>query len=173
MSYEPDVRVYDCVEPFPELFEDSPQRGRVRNLYDAIKEVPEETRYARVISIATLEHLERLPQVVARSGLLLETDGVFQAVIPSEGGFVWGASWRCTTGVAYRMRTGFPYGVLMRHEHLNDAVEVLEVVNHFFDEVRIRRFPLAFHHFSFYTYLEARGCDRQRCRQYLAEVGGD
>jgi hypothetical protein len=171
LVYEPEVQVYDCVEPFAELFEGSPQRGCVRNLYAAIEQVPDENRYARIFSFAALEHLERLPQIVARAGLLLDADGVFQALIPSEGGFSWGASWRCTTGVAYRLRTGLPYGVLMRHEHVNDAVEVLEVIEHFFGDVRIRRFPLPWHHLSFYTYLEARGCDRQRCSDYLAEAG--
>ncbi len=170
LEYEPGVVAYDCVEPFAELYEGSPDRARVRNLFRMIEDIPDDLRYSRVISLAVLEHLERLPHVVARSGLLLSADGVFQAVIPSDGGLLWGISWRCATALAYRMRTDLDYGTLMRHEHVNSAADVGAVVAYFFKKILFRRFPLPIHHLSFYTYVEASRCNVSRCQEFLADA---
>src|SRR5437868_6302133 len=71
LPYEPEVTVYDVVEPFEALYAKSANRSRVRSLFRQIADVPEAARYDRVISVAVLEHLENLPQVIARSALLL------------------------------------------------------------------------------------------------------
>jgi len=167
LPYEGHWKRYDIVEPFRELYQDSDQRQRVRTIYSDIREVPEQNRYDRVLSVAVLEHLTNLPEVVARSALLLTPTGTFQAGIPSEGGFLWGAAWRCTTGVSYRVRTGLSYGDLMRHEHVNDAAEILAVLRHFFSTVTVRRFPLPFHHLSFYACAEAAGARADFCAAFL------
>lgn len=159
---------YDAVEPNAALWSDSPYRGRVRKIYDSVAAIPADAAYDRVLSVAVLEHLDALPEIVARAALLLKPGGRFQAAIPSEGGFLWGAAWRLTTGVVYRLRTGLPYAPLMRYEHVNDASEILAVLRHFFARVTVRRFPLPFHHLSFYVYAEADGVDAARCRAYLA-----
>jgi hypothetical protein len=52
----------------------------------------------------------------------------------------------------------------MRHEHVNAAPEIIAVVRHLFRDVRVSRFPLPWHHFSFYAYLEARDPVLERCR---------
>lgn len=160
--------VYDVVEPNKLLWTGSPRLGRVRNVYGSVHEVPGAGVYDRVLSVAVLEHLEDLPEVVARAALLLKPGGTFQAGIPSEGGFLWGAAWRLTTGIGYRLRNGLPYGPLMRYEHLNDAPDILAVLRWFFAKVEVRRFPLPLHHLSFYAYAEATGPDLARCRDYLA-----
>ncbi len=160
---------YDIVEPFTALFEDSPHIGHVRDIYSDIDRIPAEKTYARIISIAVLEHLEDLPRVLARGGLLLDAGGCFQCGIPSEGGALWGLAWRTTTGLAYRLRTGLSYATLMRHEHVNNAPEIIALVRHFFAEVSVRRFPLPFHHASFYAYIHAQRPRREVCSGYLAE----
>lgn len=131
VPYEPDTETYDCIEPFSELFVNSENAHRIRNLYKDIEEVPEDAHYQRIISVAVLEHLVNLPKIIACSGLLLSPDGVFQVGIPSEGGFLWGLSWRLSTGIAYRLRTGLSYKVFMRHEHINTAREILQVTKYF------------------------------------------
>jgi len=167
VPYESQWKRYDVVEPFVELYQDSDQRQCVSKIFADIREVPEQNRYDRVLSVAVLEHLTELPEVVARSALLLKPTGTFQAGIPSEGSFLWGAAWRCTTGVWYRVRTGLSYGDLMRHEHVNDAGEILAVLRHFFATVTVRRFPLPFHHLSFYAYAEATGARAAVCAAFL------
>ena len=83
LPYEPSSHPYDIVEPFRELFESSPLVSRVRNVYTDIAEVPAANRYDRITSVAVLEHVENLPQVVARAGKLLAGGGSFRAGIQS------------------------------------------------------------------------------------------
>lgn len=170
VPYEPPGVAYDVVEPFRALYAGRPEVARVRRFHDSVEAIPPAERYARVISIAVLEHMDHLPRDVALAALRLTPDGVFQAGIPSEGGFLWWLGWRCSTGLSYYLRTGLDYGRLMRHEHLNTAPEILAIVRHFFGAVTIRRFPLPHQHLSFYTYLEARSPDLARCRAFLDGV---
>jgi SAM-dependent methyltransferase len=173
VAWEPQCGRYEVVEPFRELYRDSPHLPRVAALYADIREVPHQNRYDRVLAVAVLEHLTDLPATVARSALLLAPGGVFQAGIPSEGGFLWGAVWRCTTGLLFRLRTGLNYGALMRYEHVNNADEIQEVLKHFFASVRVRRFPLSFHNLSLYTYLEAAESRIEACTAFLHEIANE
>lgn len=167
LRYEREGQAYDVVEPFRALYEGRPVASRVRDFFDDTRDVPRDRRYKRITSIAVLEHLPNLPADVARSALLLDDEGVFQAGIPSEGGLLWWMGWRFATGVGYYLRTGLDYGVLMRHEHINDAKTILAVVGHFFEKVRVSRFPTPLHQLSFYTYLEARKPRRAVAQAFL------
>jgi hypothetical protein len=167
LRFEPGVEPYDVVEPFKALYEGRPAVSHVRDFFDSVQDVPGHRRYGRIISIAVLEHLPDLPLDVARSALLLDDTGAFQAGIPSEGGLLWWFGWRFSTGIAYYLRTGLDYGVVMRHEHLNDSHTILAVVRHFFDEVKVARFPAPFHQLSFYAYLEARRPKRDVAERFL------
>lgn len=164
VSREPNT-IYDAVEPMAALVAESSHRTRLRALYGTIDDVPPENRYDRVLSIAVLEHLEELPRIVGRCAALMKPDGVFQAAIPSEGGLLWGLSWRMTTGVAYRLRNGCDYAPVMRHEHVNTAPEILSVLRWKFREVRVRRFPLPWLHGSFYHAMDCRAPRLERCVQ--------
>ena len=170
MQYQ-SAELYDIVEPLPALYADNPLRQRIAKSFIDIADIPDEKRYDRIISVAVMEHVQDLTRIVARSGLLLEREGVFQAGIPSEGGALWGTAWRLTTGVAYRLRTGLPYAPLMRHEHVNTAAEVIAVIRYFFRFVRLTWFPLSHRHVSFYCYIEARDADPGRCRKWATRAG--
>jgi hypothetical protein len=161
--YETNPATYDIVEPLPVLYEGSPERPRIDHIYQTIQDVPATPHYNRIFSIAVLEHVENLPAIVAACAQRLAPDGVFQAGIPAEGGLVWGLAWRATTGISYRMRTGQPYAPVMRHEHINDAAEIIAIVRHFFADVRIRWFPLPTRHLAFYGYIEACRPNLDRC----------
>jgi SAM-dependent methyltransferase len=167
LRFETNSEAYDIVEPFRELFDGKPELARVRNSYESVQDIPAANSYRRIISIAVLEHLTDLPRDVARSAQLLAPDGVFQAGIPSEGGFLWWLGWRGATGLAYYLRTGLDYGVVMRHEHVNRAREIEAVIRHLFADVSVRRYPTPFHQLSFYAYLEARRPRLDRAQQLL------
>ena len=166
VPYQAAAQAYDAVEPFRELCEDSPYRQRVRTIFHDIAEIPERPTYDQVLSIAVLEHLTDLPFVLARSALLLRPGGSVRAGFPSEGGFLWGLAWRSTTGIAYRLRRGLDYGAIMRHEHVNSAPEILELLGYFFATVHVRRFPLPWRHLSFYTVASAASPRLDRCRRF-------
>lgn len=87
---------------------------------------------------------------------MLKEYGVFQAGIPSEGGLLWGLSWRISTGLVFRLKTGLDWSEYMRHEHVSSAKEILQLIKFVFREVKISRFPLPFNHLSWYVYVEAR-----------------
>ena len=153
LGFEPACGPYDIVEPFAELFRDSPALARVRHVHADIREVPAEARYDRITSSAVLEHLCDLPEVLARSCLLLAEGGTFRASIPSEGTWVWYLSWRLSTGLEFWLRHRLDYGRIMRHEHVNTAREIEEVLRYFFGEVSMKVFGLSrgislFQHFA-------------------------
>jgi len=169
---EPGFGVYDFVEPQDFLFRGRPELSDLNKAYKTIHQIRGVEKYDRVFSIAVLEHITDLPSVVARTALLLKSEGLFQAGIPSEGGFLWGFSWRTTTGVSFRLRHGLNYKILMRHEHVNKASEIESVVRNFFDKVHIQRFPLPLRHLSFYEYIEASGPKKDLALNFLKNGEG-
>lgn len=169
LPYEPDVGPYDIVEPFGELYSRSLASSRVRNAWSDLSEVPDDTRYDRITSVAVLEHICNLPEVVARCGLLLSPGGAFRAAIPSEGTFLWTAGWRLTTGLEFRLKHGLDYGALMRHEHVNSAREIGDVLGFFFGIVDCRSFGLA-RAVSLYQFHACSDPVTDRCEDYLRQL---
>ena len=167
LPFERKARRYDVVEPFKELWADSANLASVSGVYADVRDVPSDARYDKILSIAVLEHLTELPDVIARSARLLTHDGTFAAGFPSEGGLAWYLAWRFGTGTAYRLRTGLSYAPLMRHEHVNNAFEIDSVVRAFFKTVERKRFPLPLFHTSLYTVLTARDPDLRACDSWL------
>ena len=166
LPYEPQSGPYDIIEPFRELFESSPHLPRVRSVYNDIAEVPPENRYDRITSVAVLEHVCNLPELVARSALLLAEGGTFRAGIPSEGTILWRLGWQLTTALDFRARYKLDYKVLMRYEHVNTAREIEEVLRYFFIEVRASVFGVA-RALSFYQFFACSRPELARCRDYL------
>lgn len=166
LPYEPELGPYDVVEPFAQLYAGSPRLARVRRIYGDIAEIPEGQRYDRITSVATFEHLTALPAVVARAGLLLAAGGVLRTAIPSEGTFLWTLGWKMTTGLEFRLRHGLDYGLLLRHEHVNDAAEIEEVLRHFFAENVASAFGLG-RRVSLYQFFASRAPRLDRCAAYL------
>jgi hypothetical protein len=54
----------------------------------------------------------------------------------------------------------------MRHEHVNSATEILDVLRYFFGDIRMERFPLRSAHLSFYTCVTASQPNRTRCQVF-------
>jgi len=165
LPYEPNCQPYDIVEPFTALYKSSPFLARVRNVYPDISEVPLSYRYDRITSIGVLEHICNLPEVVARSGILLSENGVFRAGIPSEGTLFWTLSWYLTTGLEFKIKQGLDYGLLMKHEHVNTAREIEEVLEFFFEDVECKVFGLtkSISLFHFYVCSNPR---KEKCREF-------
>jgi hypothetical protein len=167
LRWEPDVRPYDIVEPFVYLYGGSPLLAKVRSIYADISEVPSRSRYDRITSVATLEHVCNLPEVVARSALLLAEKGTFRAGIPSEGTFLWTLGSRFTSGLEFKLKYGLDYRLLMKHEHVSTAAEVEEVLEYCFRDVVCKVFGLS-KSISFYRFYECRTPRAQRCRDLIS-----
>ncbi|MBF0619274.1 MAG: class I SAM-dependent methyltransferase [Candidatus Omnitrophica bacterium] len=171
LPYENNVRVYDAIEPNEALVKALPERrGKVRDCYRDIFEVPSGRSYGRVISIATFEHLTDLPAVVARAGMLLKDGGSLRVAIPNEGRWPWTLGYRLTNGLEFRLRYKLDYDVIMKHEHVNTADEIEVVLRHFFADIRCRVFGLT-RGLSFYRFYECRMPVRERCQAQLSSGG--
>ena len=130
---------YDIVEPFSELYTDSSNLKKVKNIYSDIDEIDLSPKYDRIISVATFEHIIDLPKVVARSYLLLNpSSGLLRTSIPNEGTFLWTLGWKLTTGLEFKLKYGMDYGILIKHEHVNTANEIEEVLNYFYSFNRVK-----------------------------------
>ena len=170
LDFEGRSKRYDIVEPMKSLYAGMPNLANIDTQFDDIKAIPSSAVYDRITSVAALEHITDLPTVLAKSGLHLGKNGKFCAGIPSEGGVLWGVSWRLTTGLAYFLRTGYSYSRLMRHEHVNDAIEIIALVDYFFDDFKLSRFPFPSHHSSLFTYIEATNPRIEACDLFLATL---
>ncbi len=136
LSYEKNVAPYDIIEPFRQLYENSTELVKIRNLYDDISDISTNAKYDRITSIATFEHVLDLPFMIAQTCLLLNTDGCLRVSIPNEGSFLWELGWRLTTGLEFKMKYGLDYGVLMKYEHVNTADEIETVLNYFYKDIK-------------------------------------
>jgi SAM-dependent methyltransferase len=166
LSYEPEVGPYDIVEPFRDLYDGSRLLSRIRAIYSDIGEIPEHQQYDRITSIATFEHICNLPEVIARAGRLLKPKGVLRVSIPSEGTGLWTLGWKLTTGLEFRIRYGLDYGLLMRHEHVNTAREIEDLLRYFFKNINEAVFGLS-KNFSLYQFYECACPKTEKCHEYL------
>ena len=157
---------YDIVEPFTSLFEDSPFLNRINNVYKDISEIEIKQKYDRITSVATFEHILNLPEVVAKSCLLLNNGGTLRTSIPNEGTWLWEIGWKATTGFAYKRKYGLDYGIMMKHEHCNNADEVEEILNYFYGKNKMTVFGLN-KAFALYRFYESSEPNIKRAEDYL------
>lgn len=154
------TKIYDIVEPFHKLYENSPNRKYIRNIYADISEISGET-YDRVTSVACFEHIENLPGVIEKIILLLNPDGKLYISIPNEGRFLWKFAYTMTTGREFKKRFELEYEILMRHEHVNTADEIEQILKYYFKNVKMSLLGIS-RTFSFYRYYE---CSEPRKRK--------
>ena len=144
LKYEISVQpVYDIVEPFKELYADSPYISRIRNIYKDISYIPKESKYDRIVSIAAYEHILNLPEVLQQTKALLKPSGIHCIAIPNEGYFLWKLGWMCTTGLAFRLKYRLDYSVIIKHEHVNEADEIETILEQYFNVAKCQVFGLS------------------------------
>ncbi|MEP6924658.1 MAG: class I SAM-dependent methyltransferase [Pyrinomonadaceae bacterium] len=166
LPYERQCGSYDIVEPFRSLYESSPHLDSIRNIFNDISNIPPTAKYERIISIATFEHICNLPEVVAKSGLLLTAEGELRIGIPSEGTILWRLGYTFTTGLEFRLKYNLNYDVLMKHEHVNTAQEIEDVLRYFFSKVESSFFGIA-KHLSLYQFYACSKLRLDNCMNYL------
>jgi|SaaInlStandDraft_2_1057019.scaffolds.fasta_scaffold89746_1 SAM-dependent methyltransferase len=164
LNYQQNYALYDVVEPYKRLIESSGKKEMINKIYEDIFEVTNE--YDCIFSIATLEHLTDLPRVVSKAATLLSKDGTFLAAIPSEGGFLWGTSWRVSTGVEFYIKHRLNYGNLMRYEHLNNYSEIESFLRLIFKKVDKKYLGIG-GHLSLYQFFECSQPKLNECKNFL------
>lgn len=169
LPYESTMKSYDIVEPFKSLYENSPLLTRIRNVYSSVFDIPFSNKYDRIISVATFEHICDLPDVVAYLSLLLSgtRHSQLRVAIPSEGTVLWKLGWKCTTGLEFKVKYGLDYGILMRHEHVNSAKEIFQVLDYFFQDVKYSSLGVS-RSLSIYQFYECSSPRLDLCKSLLA-----
>ena len=169
LTYEKNWKKYDVIEPMPFLFQGSENETLISQHFNRISDLPENIYYDKILSIAVFEHIKNLPYELALLSKNSDENTQYSIAIPNEGGFLWWLSWRCTTGLSFWLRHKLDYGVMMKHEHVNTAPEIIEICKYFFTKVSIKRFPLISHHFSLFTVINASGIKTDVCREIINE----
>jgi hypothetical protein len=160
---------YDIIEPFTELFVNSQYIKHIRTVYKDMDEVETSVKYDRITSIATFEHILDLPKVVAKSALLLNENGVLRVAIPNEGSILWKLGWKFTTGLEFKSKYGLDYEILMKHEHVNTAAEIEEILNYFFKKCKCSCFGMG-KKIAFYRFYECFEPNVETAKKYLAYI---
>lgn len=166
LEYELPVGPYDIVEPCKKFYYESPYLNKIRNIFNNIDKVPSSYKYDRITSVATFEHICNLPQLISKCGLLLTSNGTLRVAIPSEGTILWKLGWKLTTGLECRIRYNLDYGILIRNEHVNTAVEIEKLLKYFFRNVEHKVFGIS-KRFSFYQFYSCKMPRLDRCRNIL------
>jgi len=166
LQYEPDQGAYDIVEPFSELFENSPRLKGIRTVYKDISDI-RDTAYDRITTIATFEHIMDLPFVVGKAALLLKPEGHMRVAIPNEGTFMWRLGTR-VTGFEFTKKYGLDYQVLMRYEHVNTAEEIEGVLKYFFKNVKCSVYGIS-KKIAFYRFYECSSVIHSRIDAYFRD----
>lgn len=160
---------YDIIEPFSELYSRSKFRAQINDVYNDIDEIKNEKKYDRITSIATFEHILDLPKVIAKTCIHLNDNGVLRVSIPNEGTFLWKMGWKYTTGIEFKLKYGLNYGLLMKHEHVNSAEEIEQLLNFFYSKVKCSCFGLN-RRIAFYRFYECYEPKIELAKKYLSQL---
>ncbi|MFA5417118.1 MAG: methyltransferase domain-containing protein [Bacteroidales bacterium] len=163
------TKYYDVVEPFRELFSDSPLLNRINNVFADIDDIELKQQYDRITSVATFEHITDLPKVVAKTCIMLNPKGTLRTSIPNEGNFLWKLGWKMTTGLEYKLKHGLDYGILMQHEHVNTADEIEQVLNYFYGKNKCSCFGIG-RNFALYRFYESSDPKIDLAKEYLKSI---
>ena len=165
LAYEQQNAIYDIVEPFSELYQQSPFLKNVNHIYEYITDINGEDKYDRITSVATFEHIENLPEVIAISSLLLKENGALRIAIPNEGTILWKLGVQFS-GFEFKKKYGLDYSILMEYEHVNTADEIEEVLQFFYNKIRCCCFGIN-KRIAFYRFYECTVPNKENSRFFL------
>ena len=156
VKYEKSFSNYDIIEPFKDLYQNSTDLKKIRNIFSSTSEV--NNKYDKIVSIATLEHLINLPEEIMLCRNLLKPNGIFQIGIPCEGEFAFRFGSYLTSGIAFKLKFNLDYRRIMDHEHVNSLDEIIKILKNNFKIVNFCRSPfiLPIKNLSFYAFVECK-----------------
>jgi SAM-dependent methyltransferase len=98
--------------------------------------------FDRVIAIHVLEHLRNLPPALDEVRRVLKPGGIFEIVIPCEGGLGYALGRRATSQRVFEKRYNMSYDWYIRSEHFNVPREVMAELDARFVRQRSSWWPL-------------------------------
>jgi SAM-dependent methyltransferase len=98
--------------------------------------------FNRVMAIHVLEHLANLPGALAQIKRILAPQGIFQVLIPCEGGFAYMLARNLSARRLFEKRYGHSYDWFCHYEHINHPDEIIAELLQHFSIVNKSFFPL-------------------------------
>ena len=145
IAYEPSNRNYVAVEVRENMAEQIRRRFHRVDVWaiDCQNELPfPDQHFHRIIAIHLLEHLPDLPAAIQEAHRLCHPRGVFQVVIPCEGGLAYSFCRRISAQRIFEKRYRESYKWFIEREHINRPTEIMEELVPYFDVVKRSYFPL-------------------------------
>jgi SAM-dependent methyltransferase len=102
----------------------------------------ESRSFDRIVAIHVLEHLRNLPRAVDEIHRILADDGIFDVVLPCEGGLAYYIARHISAKPFFEKRFKMSYDPIIANEHVNTLSEVLETLEPHFTAETVSRFPL-------------------------------
>jgi SAM-dependent methyltransferase len=98
--------------------------------------------FDRVVVIHVLEHLRNLPAAIAEIRRLLKPTGVFDVVIPCEGGLAYSLARKISAERLFRRHFHMDYTPIIRSEHVSTYGEIMDELGRWFSPAAQSFFPL-------------------------------
>jgi SAM-dependent methyltransferase len=136
---------YHCLELRDEFCQELKKRPNVAGIHAADIQTRtdfETASFDRVVAIHVLEHLRNLPPAVAEISRILADDGIFDVVLPCEGGLAYYIARHISAKPFFERRFKMSYDPIIANEHVNTLDEVLETLAPHFVATSTSRFPL-------------------------------
>jgi SAM-dependent methyltransferase len=111
---------------------------------DVQERIPTESRcWDRVIAIHTLEHLPALPGALKEIKRVLKPGGIFDIVIPCEGGFVYKTARRVSSQRMFEREFKMSFKPIIQNEHVSEYPEIITLLQKEFKVEKSLFYPFA------------------------------
>jgi len=139
-----DRQEYYCLEMRPEFGEELRRLPGIAGVH--VGSIEEPTPFAtgyfdRAVAIHVLEHLRDLPRALEETYRILADDGIFDVVLPCEGGLAYHLARAISAKRFFEKTFKMPYGPIIASEHVNTLWEVLDTLDPLFYAESVKRFP--------------------------------
>ncbi len=135
---------YHCLEYRKEFCDRLRELSGVASVLEG--SIEERTAFAdnsfdRAVAIHVLEHLRNLPAALREIYRILRPAGIFDVVLPCEGGFAYSLARKISAERMFRKRFKMDYRPIIENEHVSTYVEVYNEIVKIFRVEQIKNFP--------------------------------
>jgi SAM-dependent methyltransferase len=136
---------YHCLELRPEFCKELEKQPGIAGVHSA--DIQQRTpfdagSFDRIVAIHVLEHLRNLPAAVDEVARILADDGIFDVVLPCEGGPAYYVARHISAKPFFERRFKMSYDPIIASEHVNTLDEVLATLEPRFTAESVAYFPL-------------------------------
>ena len=98
--------------------------------------------FDRIVAIHILEHICNLPRALEEVSRLMKADGVFDIVLPTEGGLAYTIARKISAERLFRKKFKMDYTPIVRNEHVNTFAEIRDLLDEYFEVETATYYPL-------------------------------